>query len=490
MATIQPIRSDRSQVFDHACQQQGAGRQVTRHGLGVGICGRRVARCWALSWLTARLSTGLPAPARMAAHLLNYCKQLGFAAIGIVLYLVLSRLDYGIWNRLSLPAILLSLLRTGCRADIGRLRIRRETDMFGLQPSEPAKIVALMYGATWLASRREQVTSFSVWIDSIRRHCRRRCSSHCNRTGLSVPARSFCSPASAMFFLAGASLLQILLVGGAAGGFAYLMISVFQHALGPLTSFHSPSIYPMGKVRITTSSSRCSRSAKAGSSGMASAQAIRSSGCCRRPHTDSVFAVIAEEMGLLGVAVIARLIRAARLPQLAYRAESRYHIRRLLGDRDHYMDYDADSAEPAGNDGLDAAAWRAGAVSQRRRVIADCCAVGLRHPGEHIARYTEYVPSGEDSDNEGADRTLLGGKPDNSASTTIRRRNSGSRAARTDRSQKSEDDSRGESTSSVETSNSHPGFSRNGPSAATRVRGSVRWRDGRYGTGTGYPRGR
>ncbi|MCL4504695.1 MAG: FtsW/RodA/SpoVE family cell cycle protein [Chloroflexi bacterium] len=483
MATIQPIRSDRSprSSITHTSRKARDAKLPEMDWVLVFVVGALLVLGIVMAYSTTFYWSA--SASKDGSPFTQLLKQLGFAAIGIVLFIVLSRLDYGIWNRLSLPAILLTLLVLVAVLIWGESAFGAKRTLFGFQPSEPAKIVALMYGATWLASRRKQVTSISVGLIPFAVIIGIVVALIAIEPDFSTSAIILLA-ASAMFFLAGASLIQIVLVSGAAVGFAYLMVNVFQHASDRLTSFFTSFSNGQGPHYHILQSLLAF--GEGGIFGKGIGAGYQKFGLLPTPHTDSVIAVVAEEMGLLGVAVVLGLfaLLAYRSLRIAQKADTTFGAFWAIGIIVWIMMQTLLNLLAMTGllplPGVPVPFLSVGGSS----LIAVLAACGIL---VSISRGTRILPSGEDSDNEGADE-LLGGKPDNSASTTIRRRDSGSRAARTDRSQKLEDHGR-DASSIVGRDVKFTPRLRKG-SGATRIRSAVRWRDGRYGTGSGYPRGR
>ncbi len=89
-----------------------------------------------------------------------FAGQLAFAAVGIVMALVGSRVPVRWWKRLALPAILLALLlQAAVFTGLGvEFQGNRNWIMIGgrtLQPSEFGKIALVVYGAAVLAAKRK-----------------------------------------------------------------------------------------------------------------------------------------------------------------------------------------------------------------------------------------------------------------------------------------------------------------------------------------------
>jgi cell division protein FtsW len=245
---------------------------------------------------------------RMARHVLG-------AAIGIVAFAVLSRLDYAILRRLSLPimGVCLGLLILVALAGDVEFNARRTLFDGSLQPSEIAKIAILVYAATWLASRRDQVQSISDGLMPFGVIVGIGVGFILLQPDLST-SLVIVLAAAAMFFVAGASLPQIVLVFAVAGGVFFVMINVYQHATDRmadwLAAIKDPAQYAHYHIKQALIAF-----ADGGLFGRGIGASYQKNGSLPTPHTDSIFAVLAEEMGMFGV-----VITLALFAVLAYRA--------------------------------------------------------------------------------------------------------------------------------------------------------------------------
>lgn len=157
--------------------------------------------------------------------------QLISTGMGLFLFTAFSYFDYGHLRRSSIAVffaavvviLLIAVLFTGTSAHgaIRSLRIAK----FSVQPSEFAKLALVIYGATWLASRRNQVSHFMLGLVP-----------YGVITGLTAglisiqPDKStaliIVIAALSMFIIAGANLMQILTVAAIIGGTLFL-VSLF-----------------------------------------------------------------------------------------------------------------------------------------------------------------------------------------------------------------------------------------------------------------------
>lgn len=254
-------------------------------------------------------------------------RQVIWALLGALAFVVVSRFDYG---RLQ-PYVPLMML--GCLVMLVVVRLMGDT-VFGarrtllngsVQPSEIVKLGVILYAAAWLSSRRDQVQSFMYGLVPF---------------GLIVGIVSFLVviqpdlstaatillAAGAMFFMAGASLLQVSVVSLVAGGVFLVLFTIFPHASSRIdqfmTTWRSSDLLQM-EYHLRQSLLAISEGGWFGTGIGASNQKF---GLLPTPHTDSVFAVLANEMGWVGSALTLGLflLLTFRGLRIAQKADSHF----------------------------------------------------------------------------------------------------------------------------------------------------------------------
>ncbi len=240
-------------------------------------------------------------------------RQLAWGALGLIVMTVMASVEYSTWRKFSLPLLASALGLLVLVITFGSEKFGAQRSFFGgsIQPSEFAKLAMVVYIADWLASKGDKIRDtsyglipFSVLMGII--------------AGLVILQPDFSTAillvvtASAMFFLAGAEIKQVL-VGGAAmiGTFALLIVNS-PHARERVSDF----------VRALTDPSQASYHVEQAILALGSGGIVgRGLGTSRQKlgylpvaHTDSVFAVLGEEVGLIGCLVVIALFAL-----LAYR---------------------------------------------------------------------------------------------------------------------------------------------------------------------------
>jgi cell division protein FtsW len=252
-------------------------------------------------------------------------QQSAWAAIGIAGMLAAARVDHRRLRGLAAPLIAIALILLvlvllpglgTCAA--GACRWLRITSFVGVQPSEVAKLALIVYLAYWLAARRERVTTaattvpFIVLVVLV--------------TGLVIAepdlgtAIVIGAVAFTIWFVAGARLVLF----GALGALVVVVtaaVAIAQpYRLRRLLTFLDPWSDPRDAGFQTVQS--LYGLALGGPFGEGLGAGKEKFGFLPAPYTDSIFAVIGNELGLVGtVAVIFLfLVLAFRGTRIALRA--------------------------------------------------------------------------------------------------------------------------------------------------------------------------
>jgi cell division protein FtsW len=413
-------------------------------------------------------------------------KQLLYVAIGIVGFVLLSRIDYGFWRRLALPAMgvaILSLLGVLFWGDT-ILGAKRTLFNGSIQPSEPIKIIILLYGAAWLASRREQVTSITNGLIPFAVIVGAATAFIALQPDLSTSIVILLA-ASAMFFLAGASVVQIALVGGMSVATFALLVNKMPHAMERLTQFLDSVGNPQNtQYHIQQSLLAIGDGGLFGSGIGAGHQKF---GLLPTPHTDSVFAVLAEEMGLLGVIVTLGLfaLLAYRSLRIAQKADTVFGAFWAIGLITWIMIQALLNLLAMTGmlplPGVPVPFLSVGGSS----LVSVLAACGILVSISRGTKYREDEAQGNDYGDDTYSRQARYGQSGYRAGSSVRRRNSGSRATRPHRVESPDEDGIGASDI-IGRDIKFTARLGKGP-APQRHTGSVRWRAGWNGTGSRLP---
>jgi cell division protein FtsW len=224
-------------------------------------------------------------------------------AAGLVVMFVAMRLDYRHWMKLSIPLMAGVLIMLLVLVILGRGR-----QLFGqsVSPAELAKLAVVIYIGHWLASKRvEQLRRlpvgplpFTIIVGIV--------------AGLVVAQPDISEAivivlvALAMFFVAGADVLQFLvgIVGGSAA-FA-LVIQQLEPAMERLGPFLEYWQDPMASDSLQLRQGLIAMGS-GGLFGLGPGNGRMKYRWLPAAHTDSIFAIVGEELGLIGCLLVITL---------------------------------------------------------------------------------------------------------------------------------------------------------------------------------------
>ncbi len=247
-----------------------------------------------------------------------WMRQLVWIGIGSLAALVLYQVPYPVWQKLAplmMATNLLLLLITvlfakpvfGASRGLIDLSVesRHVGSLFGLgssvQPGVLARLIAVIYIAAWLASKGEQLNQVKYGLVPF--------GMIIGLVGGLVMLQPDLSTALliivtgvAMFFFAGGDPIQIfvsILAGGATFGLlAWNMPHARQRLESYLASLQNPDLMPYHVHRSVQAISQ------GGIFGVGLGAGRLKFGYLPFPHTDSIFAVVGEEAGLLGCLLV------------------------------------------------------------------------------------------------------------------------------------------------------------------------------------------
>lgn len=234
-------------------------------------------------------------------------QQSAWVAIGLVAMFVVARIDYHRYKLLAIPVLILAILLLGVvlvpgigtRVG-GASRWLRISSFAGLQPAELAKLAVVLYLAFWLAAKRELVGRWSVTVPFV-------------AVLTLVAALVIAEPdlgtaivlvaiGLAMYFVAGARLAEFAALGGLATICVAAVAVVQPYRLARLVTFLDPWSDPQDKGFQTIQSIYAL--ALGGPLGEGLGAGKEKFGFLPAPYTDSIFAVLGDELGLMGTLAI------------------------------------------------------------------------------------------------------------------------------------------------------------------------------------------
>lgn len=233
-------------------------------------------------------------------------RQVLFAAAGIVAAVAMAIFDYHYWKRLAVFAMGGAIVLLVMVLFIGEERQGAVRTLFGSsgQPSELAKLVLVIYLAVWLVSKRDQLHKLSFGLLPL--------IAILGLVGGFIYLQPDYSAAltviligGLMFFLAGGELKQIaiLLTGSILAGL--LVVQATKTGNARVASYLAGLQNPLNAslhVRRALESF-----ANGGWFGLGIGNGVTKVTGLPVPHTDSIFAVIGEELGVFGAVLVLAL---------------------------------------------------------------------------------------------------------------------------------------------------------------------------------------
>ncbi len=229
----------------------------------------------------------------------EFVKQAIYAAIGMFALLVFARVDYRLWGRgalIMMGVTLLLLIVVLFTSPVNNAR--RWLFDGSIQPAELAKFTMVVYMAKWLSSKGEKlrqvtygVVPFAIIVGVV-------CGLIVLQPNMST-AIIIALCALAMFFIAGADLVQLLLLGISGGVVAAIVVMKTPYQMerflvfiqNPLTLSDREGYQVVQTLIALASGGLFGRGIGAG---------YGKFGFVPTPQTDSIFALLGEEMGLIG----------------------------------------------------------------------------------------------------------------------------------------------------------------------------------------------
>src|SRR5258706_1241356 len=230
-----------------------------------------------------------------------FVRQLIWMALGISLAYICSRIDYHSWRSLVLPVMFLTIAMLVIVLLVSDVRLGAIRTVLGgsIQPSELAKVVTVIYLSVWMHSKREQLHEIQWGLLPLAIILGFIGGLIYLQPDLLATATIFLL-GGLIFFLGGGDLKQIILTMVVALIVGVLVVKISS------TGQTRVGAYVDGIKDPTQASYHVRRSfeavVKGGWFGVGIGRATTKMTGLPVPPTDSIFAVIAEELGLLGAA--------------------------------------------------------------------------------------------------------------------------------------------------------------------------------------------
>ncbi len=236
--------------------------------------------------------------------------------------LFFALVDYRFWKRFAIWLLLFTLVALVAVLFVGEevFGARRSFSAGRFQPGELAEFAIVLYLAAWLGSKRTQVASFLFGLLPFLLVV--------GVVGFLIVQQPDLSSAAivvltagAMYFVAGANIFHLAAIGVMSSSVGILLLQILPYAQRRVDNFLA------GLSDVTLAEYHTLQAITAflrgGWFGVGVGQSQQKFGALPAPHTDSIFAVIGEELGVFGAAVVVALFIcfAIRGFQLARRAK-------------------------------------------------------------------------------------------------------------------------------------------------------------------------
>jgi len=232
-------------------------------------------------------------------------RQLIWAGIGILVMFVAAKLDYHVYKYLALPGLLLALillvLVLFIGEDISGSTRWIDLGLFNLQPSEIAKLAMVNFTAVYFANKREKVRNFFTGLLPI-----------LIILGLQFfliikepdfgTAISMSFTILIIFFAGGVHLGQLFGMISCMMPALYLLVKYEPYRMGRLLAFLDPWSDPTGKGWNVIQSLTAIGSG--GFFGLGLGNSRQKFSYLPEHHTDFIYAILCEELGFIGGALV------------------------------------------------------------------------------------------------------------------------------------------------------------------------------------------
>ena len=238
----------------------------------------------------------------------HFWRQLIHVGLGIGITFVIATIPVWVWQKLSLPLLLITFVILAVLLFVGSEinGSQRWIVMFGfrIQPAEIAKLVMIIYAASYLTRRQAEIQKFTKGIVNI---------------GVVLAILGFLlllqpdfgsffvitAAVGLMMFLGGIRVLHTVICLGLASGVMAFLVSMSDYRMQRVLSFRDPWADPFNTgFQLTQALIAIGRGEIFGVGLGASIQKLY-----YLPHAnnDFILAVIGEELGLVGVVVVIAL---------------------------------------------------------------------------------------------------------------------------------------------------------------------------------------
>lgn len=238
-------------------------------------------------------------------------RQLLFGVLpGLLIMSIVRNIDYKIWRKLSFPFFVASIIFLimvfipGIGSKIYGANRWIQLGFFSFQPAEMLKLSLILYLAAWLESRQERLKDFYeglvpfLMIVALVSFLLVK-QPDIGTLGITILI------AMSIFFVSGARISHILLMGGAGVASLFALIKMESYRMDRFLVFLHPELDPRGIGYQINQALLAIGSG--GIFGIGLGHGLQKFNYLPEPVGDSIFAIIGEELGLFGEFILIAL---------------------------------------------------------------------------------------------------------------------------------------------------------------------------------------
>ena len=230
-------------------------------------------------------------------------RQLMWAAVGVVATIILSRINYHLYQRLAVLMIIATIFALIASAALGNTTLGANRSLLNgsIRPSELAKVVTIIYVAVWLTAKRDVLNDITVGLMPLIVILGL-------NAGLIMIQPDFSAAITVvilggiLFFMAGGAWRQIALTILITVLFGWVVVNVYPTGMRRITEYIAGLHNPLDASYHVQRSLEAVINGKLFGVGIGHSS-TKFTGLPVAP-TDSIFAVIAEETGLIGAGMV------------------------------------------------------------------------------------------------------------------------------------------------------------------------------------------
>lgn len=228
-----------------------------------------------------------------------FLRQLAWLGIGLIAMVVVFFVDYHIFQKFALPALLLTLISLIAVFVVNEFRGITSRTLFGasVQPSELAKLVTVIYLSVWLQSKRDQLRNFNFGFLPLALILGVIAGLIAIQPDYSAVVTIFIL-GGIMFFLAGGNMSHIGVLMAVSGAVGYAIVRFTGKGLTRLQDYYAGLQSPINAADQVVRS--FGAFVEGGWFGVGIGNSETKLIGLQVPHTDSIFAVVGAETGVAG----------------------------------------------------------------------------------------------------------------------------------------------------------------------------------------------